>query len=544
MVSMVLALFTVFAGGVNPAQVMVASAKAKSATSMPVQPKPPVPGLHDFAPLSSITVTRTGPPDATFIRAESKRNSPLVGSNKWHGFLQQSGRNIIITLPVDVAVYSVSIQMEQIPQIGVIYPDHVDFEVMENGNWYEADNVPSPIATWNKQDTIETITGKYGYIKAKQLLIHFPVSGWVFARQIHVWGQNASQSTVQTLPQLPPAPQEFGSPMTTAAPRDLGIKNMLLVYNDGTTSMGTWSVSDFLPMVGYRTQQGQFEGRMFDTMLFLPTGKLANTQASWYGFLSELFSPGTQLDALNQAVGQVNSALAATNPSAATYKEKVVIALPYPAYGSPNWGQINGKNISFEPTKYDAGAVKSRTAAINWYLQMLMNAWDGANYSNLQLVGVYWLSERINYRTPDDPQLVRSVSAVSSQYGLPLLWIPFYDAGGIDSWPSYGFNAAWLQPNYIEFGSQKDIQRLKSAEQLATDTGMGIEIEAPWRVASDANVRSLYLNMLTTMEQDGMAGNVSHAYYAGSKVLITAANSSNSAVRQVYNATYQFMQHQ
>lgn len=498
--------------------------------------------LHDFAPLSSITLSRTGPADVTYTKAESKHLAPLVGGDAWRGFCQQSGRNIIIKLPVTVAVYSVSVQMEQIPHIGVHYPDHVDFEVNQNGTWYEADKVPSPIATWNNQNTKETITGHLDNVATDEVMIHFPVAGWVFARQIHVWGTNASQAQEQVTMPLPQAPLEVGKAMTTSDLNDYGIKNMLLVYNDGTTPQGTWTVKDFLPMVGYRSRQGNIEDRMFDTMLFLPTGKLANTQASWYGFLSNLFSPGTQLSALNEAVGQVNDALAAKSPDAENFKEKVVVALPYPLAGSGRWGMVGGHVVNFNGGWRDPGGVQARTTALDWYLQTLENAWAGAGYTHLELTGVYWLSEKVNFQNPDDPALIQQVSALTSSMNLPLFWIPYYDAAGIDNWQTEGFTAAWLQSHYLA-GKRPDMHRLGNAIQLARDTGMGFEVEASWKMVGNARYEGYYANMLNVLEKNGMAGDISHAYYAGSKVYVTSAYSQSASGYAVYQKTYEFIRH-
>lgn len=213
----------------------------------------------------------------------------------------------------------------------------------------------------------------------------------------------------------------------------------------------------------------------------------------------------------------------------------------YPVVGRGIWGTVDGRKVSFNGSGHDPGAVNARATALEWYIQTLQNAWVGAGYAHLQLAGLYWLSERVNYQNPDDPALIQQASSLAQQANLPLLWVPYYDAGGIDNWQDEGFTAAWLQSHYLQ-GKQPDMHRLANAISLAKDTGMGFEVEANWQTVSSAMYRSSYEAMLATLQRNGMAGDVSHAYYAGSKVFVTAAYATSAAEYGVYQKTYQFMQ--
>jgi hypothetical protein len=60
-------------------------------------------------------------------------------------------------------------------------------------------------------------------------------------------------------------------------------------------------------MLGYTSLTGSApSARMFDTMLFLPYGSVADTQSGWQAYLNDLFAPNQQLSALDAAVGQMN----------------------------------------------------------------------------------------------------------------------------------------------------------------------------------------------------------------------------------------------
>lgn len=506
-------------------------------TASPTDAAPPT--TTDYAPLSNIKVTLTGPSDLVFMKQEGKYNAvQLSGSNAWHGFHLQSGRDITVQMPINRAVDSVSIELEQVPKFGIYYPQQVDFEVNVDGNWYLADSAKTQIPTWDKNITTQTFTGHLKDIQTNLVRIHFSVDSWVFARHVKVNVLTSSSSTPQPLPNLPPAPEPVGAPLSVSDPRSAGIHNMLLVYTDGSTANGQWSSHDFLPMIAYMARGGALKDRMFDAMLFLPYGSMVDNQIGWQMYLNSLFTPGSQLDALNTAVGQANAGL-----STPGVREKVVIALPYPKFGDGTWGIIGNQVESFNATKDDPLALASRTQALNWYIQTLAQMWQKAHFSNLTLTGLYWMNENLAVSAPAEVPLVHGVADAAHAMKLPLCWIPYYGAAGVGEWQSLGLDAAWLQPHYIELGKSADVQRLQNSQALASDAGMGVEMETPGNVLTDQFYYNLYLGMLDWMEKNHLAGNVSHAFYAGSKVLVKSAYSDSGLERSVYDYTYQFLAH-
>lgn len=491
----------------------------------------------DYAPQASTNVTIVGPNDLQFAKLEGRYWAPLASSH-WRGFCQRLARDITITLPQPETVSAVSLEFEQQPKIGIFYPDKVTFEVYYNGRWLIADKVTSTIAPWAPGNTTETITGNLGNVQVSMIRIHFPVFDWVFARELHIWGYQPEPAL--NLNKLQAVPTFYNQPLTTQDQRDYGIHNMLLAYTDGTNQTSVWTEQDFLPMTGYIDRQGQTAARMFDSVLFLPTGRLPDTQSAWQGFIDNLFQPGQQLAALNQAVGQTNADLGVTDPNALGFHENVVIGIPHPDFGSGVWSTVNGNPISFDGSINDPGAVQAREQALQWYIVTLLNRWKQAGFNNLNLAGLYWINERVDFQQPDDSLIVQDASQMTLNNQLPLFWIPYFDASGIDGWNSYGFSAAWLQPNYLAVGNL-DPRRIPSAIQLAKLEGMGIEIEAPQKLLESPQYRSLYEQMLRTFTRSGMGGDVSHVYYAGSQVLVQAAESTNPAIRGVYDATYKFV---
>lgn len=61
-------------------------------------------------------------------------------------------------------------------------------------------------------------------------------------------------------------------------------------------------------------------------------------------------------------------------------------------------------------------------------------------------------------------------------YNLDFYWVPWYEAYNNTKWKDYGFDKAWLQPNY-HFDANATRQRLYDAYDKATANGMLLEME-------------------------------------------------------------------
>jgi Domain of unknown function (DUF4855) len=209
-----------------------------------------------------------------------------------------------------------------------------------------------------------------------------------------------------------------------------------------------------------------------------------------------------------------------------------VLTLPYASYGDGVWGSVNGNIINLNGTSEDPLALQARHQAMQWYLQTLLSMWNNAHFQNLELTGLYWENEAVNDERHGEVPLIQDAVSLAHQNNLPLFWIPYYDASGIADWQA--------QPNYVEQGTTADIGRIRNAEQYATAHGMGLELEV---TSANPQVQTLYSQSIDQLEADGFAGNVSHAWYAGSKLLVTAANSNDPNTRLLYDNTYNMISH-
>ncbi|MBF8377073.1 DUF4855 domain-containing protein [Alicyclobacillus mali] len=490
---------------------------------------------QDLTGMGQVSVSVDGVPDPVFAAEEARYPGDITSLSTWRGFSHQGKRVITLTLPKSADIVSISVRALQDFPLGIYFPRYVEFQFESNGKWYSAGREASayPLSTRNVMAQTFTWSSPSG-LEASAVRIIVPVDVWVFLDGFDVKGfLNVKGAPVSALTPVATNPDKPLGPLLPTAPNAYGIRNMLLVETGANGSLGTWSEQDFVPMLAYVTESGQITAPLFDTMLFLPYGSVPTTQAGLSAYLQDLFAPDKQLSALNEAVGYVNQAL--HRPG---YKERVVLSLPYFAYGQASFGTIGGSTVNFGGSPGDPDALSSRESAETWYVQQLLDAWNRAGFSNLQLVGLYWNEEQFRDTMPGEAAYVQFASQLAAAHHLPLFWIPFYGAAGIADWKSLGFSAAWIQPNFVEQGSQAYLERMVNAAQTASQYGMGVEVELTGISQQD---QALYDSSLAQLSAYGFGTNqASHVYYDGSKLLLTSARSTGQA-RVAYDTTASFI---
>lgn len=490
--------------------------------------------VSDLTSLGTLAVAVQGQADSTFQQQEQQYQGSLTGTSAWRGFSHQGSRTITVTFPKAVDVTGMKINALQNPSLGVYFPKYVEFDFEQNGKWYTAGARSSAIPLSEQKTMTQTFSWNNAEgVEATAVRFTIPVDVWVFVNGLDIQGSTTAKGVnANSLTPVTTTTTKSG-PLSPSAPNDYGINNMLLVETGANGNSGLWSESDFEPMVAYEDESGKMTKPLFDTILFLPYGAVKDTVSGLTNYLNDLFKSGQQLSALNQAVAASNTAL--NRPG---YKEKVVLSIPYFAYGNSDFGTVNGTDINFAGSSSDPNGVQAREAAEQWYLNQLISRWQSANFSNLQLVGLYWDEEQYRETMPGEEQMVQFAVDEAKSVNLPLFWIPYYGAGGVWDWKQLGFTAAWIQPNYVEQGENANLQRMTSAANTAISAGLGIEIEL---AGIDSASQQLYDNSLAQLSADGLGENqVSHAYYDGSKLLLTSAESTGSE-RIAYNTTASFI---
>jgi hypothetical protein len=149
---------------------------------------------------------------------------------------------------------------------------------------------------------------------------------------------------------------------------------------------------------------------------------------------------------------------------------------------------------------------------------------------HVTLTGFYWLYEGIY---PVDTALVPRVAREVHSHGLRFLWIPSYGAPGAEQWKAFGFDNAWLQPNYF-FHPEVPTTRLDSAVARARAAGMGLEIEFDPRLFGPWEFKDRLEPYLSALENAPDLRMKPIAIYEGAGALIRLARSRDAWDRALY----------
>src|SRR5262245_866576 len=254
-------------------------------------------------------------------------------------------------------------------------------------------------------------------------------------------------------------------------------------------------------------------GRVFTTW----AGGTPADGGDWATYLDSLLAPDAALARLDSAVAVVD-ATAGQLPG----PFPVSIMIPYPdrKIGSLRFGQET----------FDLTSDRGRAAAAAAYVDQARKEFAGARLRHLRLDGFYWLDEAI---PPTDTALVAAVAGAVHSAGLRLLWIPFYNAPGIQSWRSLGIDAAWLQPNYF-YHRELPATRLDSAAEKAVQLGMGLEVEFDGRMYADPRFSDRLGPYLTTLLLHPELRALPVVVYEGGGALIHLSRSRLPADREWY----------
>lgn len=528
----------------EPAQEETASEPGQDADQTDAQEEEIVAGEEEwvnFGPESFTSVATIGPADPFFRQVEMQYPGPVGGltaiSEEWTGYNRQFGRKVTVVLPETKALGQVNLTFQQRKTSGITLPKWMEVEVSQDGKaWSYAGKAFHDVSPANEQMVIRTLAISLPEIEARYVRVTFPVDVFVFARQLEVWGKGTGQANSIV---LLPHPNPTQTIQTESARRP--VENMLLAYTGMHGDLGTWRTEDFLPMVGYLTQDGYMRDQMFDTVLFLPYQTMPATRESWTDYLDDLFRKNRQLDALNSAMREYNR-LRGTLYTTPT-KENVVLAIPYPAASQTNFGTLPDSStpLSFSPAGIgEEKAFENRKLAVEWYFQELMKRWEKAEFSYLRLEGIYWFHELVEDSAPKERELIRSTAAMVHAKGLRYYWIPYYGAPGLEEWKSLSFDYAFLQPSYYS-DRQIPLDRWEGFMDAVQKYGLQIEIEGDNKMYRDRTFYQLYYNQLAMTHKLGLDKNTIHAYYYGSKTFLEAFKSTDPALRAIYDDTYKWM---
>ncbi|MBE3583576.1 MAG: DUF4855 domain-containing protein [Limnochordaceae bacterium] len=350
--------------------------------------------------------------------------------------------------------------------------------------------------------------------------------------------------------------QESSSPYAAVGPVDQGWPaNALLVYSgyyassglmelggeataDGKFTRaddGDWLPGDFRPYVTHLDANGEPDDTFFDTFIFLAIssdrgrqfgGEFGQDQASlwpdWQWYIQRLFAPGKQLAALDLACA--GAARALHQPD---LRVNVYIMIPYPSYKVTDFQRPGAASSSLLP-------VNNRIAAIQAYVDEVLQRWQAFAPTHLRLAGFYWMQEHVNPEVPGEEQMVTTAARYVHQKGYKLGWVPWSGAYLATAWQKYGFDWAVTQPNHL-FQDQPGL--LAAAAQRARSAHMGVEIELDGRVQQPAGARKFY-DYLDAGVRYGFMGRL--IVYYQDVCMLARLYWAGGALRQMYDDVYAF----
>jgi hypothetical protein len=320
---------------------------------------------------------------------------------------------------------------------------------------------------------------------------------------VGVWLKVGQQSVVFTMHlQSADVPE---SPVGKATARD-----MCLIYDSHWTSRPVWNEQRFAPYVSVSAGSSQHDW-LFDGFLFIEYRDASYGFAHGYGLKDARKEQWTQL--VSHYTGSGGVSMHALDSHVGKIREKapghgihkVVITLPEPIKNQTDWGEVDGNVLNFTR---DA----DRIIACKWYIDHAIGQYKKAGFKNIQLTGFYWVAEGMN----ESRTIIHAIADYIHSKNLNFYWIPYFNANGYSEWASFGFDEAWLQPNYFFYGDVPK-SRLDEACQKANQYSMSNEMEFDGRArqGNDPAFRQKMLDYIEAFTRNNVFRDKNITYYEG-----------------------------
>ena len=309
-----------------------------------------------------------------------------------------------------------------------------------------------------------------------------------------------------------------------------GIVDLALIYQ-GCIDRIDWTKEQFAPYLTWTNPDTQNEEWLFDGFLFLEyesgfgygfsTGFGRSSKASQQWYLDRIFEKDKSVHALDEVLGETIARLGQP-----PIPRRVVLTLPDPILDTKNWGELDGREISFDNTE-------DRIAAVKWFTDQLMSRWNEAGFKNLQLAGFYWMAEKIWDKS--DEVLANAVGDDIRSRGKRFYWIPYWNAAGSHVWQELGFDVAYIQPNYF-FKLDRPDDRVQVACDFGKNRGMGMEMEWNVRIFVDTeNFAPRMAVYLDVFEEAGVWETAAVAHFMSiGEAMIALSQTKNPELRKLY----------
>lgn len=497
-------------------------------------------------------------PEAKYPDDNNKLTDGIYGAldmtdPAWVGHVKKKTREVVFDLGEKKSISNIKARfMQDWPTSSILVPLTVSMYVSDDKeNWGTlshnstqllwGDGPPrEEIYEWNgSRDGIKSGNSKAEMAYARYVKVTFTMHtrAWTFIDEVEIWGADGKMNGAESVVTEKPA-------LLLPGEATAGISNLGLLYNGQyANDKGTWTKERIIPNISYVDRTGKPVDWLFDGVLYLgltsPAGRDFGGGANlddWKWYLDKTFAETGDMQQLNEATKEVGVGL--NQPD---HKVKVVLMIPDPGESVKDFGDVDNDGVSESFNASDVGtenALANREKAVQWWLNEVEQRWGAEEYSNLELVGMYWLEEQIS-TSATGPDLIRSTSKNVHDKNLKLFWIPHSLAYKSHMWKDVGIDAAAFQPNY--FFEQLGEDRLEDAANIAKQYGMGLELEFDDRMVTDSVFRERYVDYLNSGVKTGLMENGFKAYYQGNNAVFDSAKSTDPATRILYDWLYQFV---
>lgn len=493
-------------------------------------------------------------PDDGHKLTDGKYGTLNMNDTAWVGHLRGKTREVVFDLGEEKSIGKITAHfLQDYPANSILVPLTVSMYVSyDKENWGLLSHNATQLL-WGegppRQETFEwdgsrdgikggNTGGKLAYARYVKVTFTMHPSQWEYIDEIEIKG---TEGMVDGAVKVPAEQPHFLEPGESTG----GIRNLNLLYNGQyANGLGDWKKERIIPNISYVNKDGEPTDWLFDGVLYLglasPAGRdfgLGQTNLDdWKWYLGKTFAAAGDMQQLNEATKEVGVKL--NQPD---HKVKVVLMIPNPGESLNEFGDVDGDGVSESFNASVVGtekALENREKAVQWWLDQVRQRWQAANYSNLELVGMYWLEEQIS-TSETGPELVKAVSGQVHARNLKFFWIPHSLAYKSYMWKDVGFDAAALQPNYFFGGMDPD--RLEDAANLAKQYGMSNEVEFDDRMLTDGVFRERYIEYLNSGVDTGLMQKGFRAYYQGNNAVYNLGVSKDPSLRLMYDWLYQYL---
>ena len=502
--------------------------------------------------LSSATVEDEFIKDNSVVSNKLLTNGKLSGGTYIHNgsffkFCRGGGRTIIYDLDHISAVDKFTGSFADEPGSAVYKPTKVSvYSSVDGNNWYAMGDIPLERVVGDSKSSIyrgELVLDKA--VKARYIAFEFNVATWVGCDELEVFGKKNSGGVDASKLGFD-LRKGFLSGSRIEPSQDIlnGSKDLCLMYHDKNNN---YEVDELIPYLAYVDKDGTPKDLMFDSFLFLhttasmPSGAgchNGSVLSDWQWTLDDLFQSGRNIMALEEAAGQVKSALNLGED----YKFKYAVTLYYPYKfndkGTPiayDFGDVDGDGVA-----ENTGKLEDRIKIIQWYINSVEQIVKEKNFNNIELVGYYWWHEALESADVDTKALLNATSDMVHSVDKDFFWIPYFCSPGYNQWADMGFDVACMQPNYV-FKAETPYSNVVNCAEITQLLGMGFEMEVDGTSLSQEIFYKKYMQYLSSGATLGYMNDTIVMYYQGVSVFGDAAKSDSEMARNVYDQTYHFI---